>query len=159
MVFLLKQRQSSKMCVIEETFRIQKAKYNIKLIIAWDLELLSLMASFSDFLMKIKQCWLSMIPFLKSRVNLSTGRSMGCRAAAALARQLSDESDEPLLLGVICLSFPLHPPGQAHGHQQRGEDLRALPRHMSVLFVSGTEDTMCNRVSERFLCSCWNLIP
>lgn len=71
---------------------------------------------------------------------------MGCRAAAALARQLSDESDEAVLLGVICLSFPLHPPGQTHGHRQRGDDLRALPRRLSVLFVSGTEDTMCDRV-------------
>lgn len=74
---------------------------------------------------------------------------MGCRAAAALARQLSDESDEAALLGVICLSFPLHPPGQTHGHRQRGDDLRALPRRLSVLFVSGTEDTMCDRVRTR----------
>ncbi|KAF3842938.1 hypothetical protein F7725_001787 [Dissostichus mawsoni] len=41
------------------------------------------------------------------------GRSMGCRAAAALARQLSDESEDAVQ-GVICLSFPLHPPGQKH---------------------------------------------
>lgn len=71
---------------------------------------------------------------------------MGCRAAAALARQLIDESDEEVLLGVICLSFPLHPPGQERAHRQRGDDLRALPGCLSVLFVSGTEDTMCNRV-------------
>lgn len=70
---------------------------------------------------------------------------MGCRAAAALARQLSDESEEAVR-GVVCLSFPLHPPGQTHAHRQRGDDLRALPKHLSVLFVSGTEDTMCDRV-------------
>lgn len=70
---------------------------------------------------------------------------MGCRAAAALARQLSDESEEAVR-GVVCLSFPLHPPGQTHTHRQRGDDLRALPKHLSVLFVSGTEDTMCDRV-------------
>ncbi|XP_034068783.1 testis-expressed protein 30 isoform X1 [Gymnodraco acuticeps] len=73
------------------------------------------------------------------------GRSMGCRAAAALARQLSDESEDAVQ-GVICLSFPLHPPGQKHVHQQRSEDLRGLPEHMSVLCVSGTEDNMCDRV-------------
>ncbi|XP_063743481.1 testis-expressed protein 30 isoform X2 [Eleginops maclovinus] len=73
------------------------------------------------------------------------GRSMGCRAAAALARQLSDESEDAMQ-GVICLSFPLHPPGQTHVHQQRSEDLRSLPEHMSVLCVSGTEDNMCDRV-------------
>lgn len=73
------------------------------------------------------------------------GRSMGCRAAAALARQLSDKS-EGVVRGVICLSFPLHPPAQTHAHLQRSEDLRGLPEHMPVLFVSGTEDNMCDRV-------------
>ncbi len=77
--------------------------------------------------------------------DLTAGRSMGCRAAAALARQLSDESEDAVQ-GVICLSFPLHPPGQTHAHQQRSEDLRGLPEHMPVLFVSGTEDNMCDRV-------------
>lgn len=48
--------------------------------------------------------------------------------------------------GVICLSFPLHPPGQTHAHRQRSEDLRVLPAHTRVLFVSGTEDDMCDRV-------------
>ncbi|TMS06951.1 KDEL motif-containing protein 1 [Larimichthys crocea] len=73
------------------------------------------------------------------------GRSMGSRAAAALARQLSDESEDAVQ-GVICLSFPLHPPAQTHAHQQRSEDLKGLPEHMPVLFVSGTEDNMCDRV-------------
>ncbi|XP_031137708.1 testis-expressed protein 30 isoform X1 [Sander lucioperca] len=73
------------------------------------------------------------------------GRSMGCRAAAALARQLSDESQDAVQ-GVICLSFPLHPPGQTHVHRQRSEDLRGLPEHMPVLCVSGTEDNMCDKV-------------
>uniref|UniRef100_A0A8C5HSW9 Testis expressed 30 n=1 Tax=Gouania willdenowi TaxID=441366 RepID=A0A8C5HSW9_GOUWI len=44
------------------------------------------------------------------------GRSMGCRAAV----------DDALVQGVICLSFPLHPPGQTHKHTQRTEDLRML---------------------------------
>ncbi|XP_054471786.1 testis-expressed protein 30 [Anoplopoma fimbria] len=73
------------------------------------------------------------------------GRSMGCRAAAALARQLSDECEDAVQ-GVICLSFPLHPPAQTHAHLQRSEDLRGLPEHLPVLFVSGTEDNMCDRV-------------
>ncbi|XP_042282754.1 testis-expressed protein 30 [Thunnus maccoyii] len=73
------------------------------------------------------------------------GRSMGCRAAAAVARQLSDESEDAVQ-GVICLSFPLHPPGQTDAHRQRSEDLKGLPEHMAVLFVSGTEDNMCDRV-------------
>nr|XP_015822265.2 testis-expressed protein 30 [Nothobranchius furzeri] len=73
------------------------------------------------------------------------GRSLGCRAAAALARQLSEESKEAAVQGVICLSFPLHPPGQRHIHHQRSEDLRMLPECLHVLFVSGTEDNMCDR--------------
>ncbi|XP_071351166.1 testis-expressed protein 30 [Trachinotus anak] len=73
------------------------------------------------------------------------GRSMGSRAAAALARQLSDHTEDAVQ-GVICLAFPLHPPGQTHTHLQRSEDLRGLPEHVSVLFVSGTEDNMCDRV-------------
>lgn len=72
---------------------------------------------------------------------------MGCRAAAALARQLSDDESEDGVQGVICLSFPLHPPGQMHAHRQRSEDLRMLPECVRVLFVSGTEDNMCDRVS------------
>ncbi|XP_041858106.1 testis-expressed protein 30 isoform X3 [Melanotaenia boesemani] len=72
------------------------------------------------------------------------GRSMGCRAAAALARQLNDASGDAVQ-GVICLSFPLHPPGQTHTHRQRSEDLRMLPEHTGVLFVSGTEDNMCDK--------------
>ena len=72
---------------------------------------------------------------------------MGCRAAAALARQLTGESEDAVQ-GVICLSFPLHPPGQTHTHLQRSEDLRGLPEHTPVLFVSGTEDNMCDRVRQ-----------
>uniref|UniRef100_A0A8C5NEW9 Testis expressed 30 n=1 Tax=Gouania willdenowi TaxID=441366 RepID=A0A8C5NEW9_GOUWI len=60
------------------------------------------------------------------------GRSMGCRAAVAL--------DDALVQGVICLSFPLHPPGQTHKHTQRTEDLRMLSERVRVLFVSGTDD-------------------
>uniref|UniRef100_A0A672YXE2 Testis-expressed protein 30-like n=1 Tax=Sphaeramia orbicularis TaxID=375764 RepID=A0A672YXE2_9TELE len=73
------------------------------------------------------------------------GRSMGGRAAAALCRQLS-AGTEGAVGGLICLSFPLHPPGQTDAHRQRSADLRELPEHMEVLFVSGTEDQMCEKV-------------
>ncbi|XP_061697057.1 protein O-glucosyltransferase 2-like isoform X2 [Syngnathoides biaculeatus] len=85
--------------------------------------------------------------YLKSLPNFTIkhtffgGRSMGCRAAAALAKQLSDEL-EGAVQGLVCLSFPLHPPGQTDAHRQRSEDLRGLPESMAVLFVSGTEDNM-----------------
>uniref|UniRef100_A0A3Q2QDW6 Nucleolus and neural progenitor protein n=1 Tax=Fundulus heteroclitus TaxID=8078 RepID=A0A3Q2QDW6_FUNHE len=71
---------------------------------------------------------------------------MGSRAAAALARQLSDESEDAVQ-GVICLSFPLHPPGKTHTRHQRSEDLKMLSASHRVLFVSGTDDNMCNRTN------------
>ncbi|XP_072300174.1 testis-expressed protein 30 [Eucyclogobius newberryi] len=72
------------------------------------------------------------------------GRSMGSRAAAALLRQLSDGSEDAAR-GLICLSFPLHPPAQTSAHHQRSQDLRQLPQQTPVLFVSGTQDDMCAR--------------
>lgn len=70
---------------------------------------------------------------------------MGARAAVALGRHLCVK-EEINVHGLLCVSFPLHPPGQAHAHVKRSEDLRALS-HIPVLFVSGTADNMCERVS------------
>ncbi|XP_035249389.1 testis-expressed protein 30 isoform X1 [Anguilla anguilla] len=71
------------------------------------------------------------------------GRSMGARAAAALVKQLSEEAGDSVQ-GLICLSFPLHPPGQMHAHSKRSEHLLGLTQ-TPVLFVSGTDDDMCQR--------------
>lgn len=71
---------------------------------------------------------------------------MGSRAACALAKQLSSDGAGDAVQGLVCLSFPLHPPGQKQAHRQRSEDLRGLPEEVPVLFVSGTEDSMCDRV-------------
>ncbi|CAH1261480.1 TEX30 [Branchiostoma lanceolatum] len=62
------------------------------------------------------------------------GRSMGSRAAAGVA--LADTSG--FVRGVICLSYPLHPPGQP-------DKLRTDVFRLSVptLFISGTKDPMC----------------
>lgn len=70
---------------------------------------------------------------------------MGARAAVALGRHLCIKK-EVNVKGVLCVSFPLHPPGQTHAHVKRSEDLKALS-HVPVLFVSGTADNMCERVS------------
>lgn len=75
----------------------------------------------------------------------TVGRSMGARAASALARQLSGRPEDAVA-GLVCLSFPLHPPGQTHTHRQRSEDLRGLPKEVPVLFLSGTADNMCEKV-------------
>ncbi|XP_029568197.1 testis-expressed protein 30 [Salmo trutta] len=73
------------------------------------------------------------------------GCSMGARAASALARQLSGRPEDAVA-GLVCLSFPLHPPGQTHTHRQRSEDLRGLPKEVPVLFLSGTADNMCEKI-------------
>ena len=65
------------------------------------------------------------------------GRSMGGRAAAELATRLSAESS--FILGVFCLSYPLHRP-------KRFNELRIshlIHLNLPVLFISGTKDTMC----------------
>ncbi|KAJ8386721.1 hypothetical protein AAFF_G00166700 [Aldrovandia affinis] len=71
------------------------------------------------------------------------GRSMGARAAAALVRRLTEEAGDAVQ-GLVCLSFPLHPPGRTRDHRKRSEDLLRLT-HTPVLFVSGTADEMCQR--------------
>ncbi|XP_057191895.1 testis-expressed protein 30 [Triplophysa rosa] len=71
------------------------------------------------------------------------GRSMGARAAVAVGRVMCAEQEDAVQ-GLLCLSFPLHPPGKTHTHIERSQDLRALS-HTPVLFVSGTADTMCEQ--------------
>ncbi|XP_029460399.1 testis-expressed protein 30 [Rhinatrema bivittatum] len=68
------------------------------------------------------------------------GRSMGSRAAASLIRQACDE-DEDFIRGLICLSYPLHPPKTFD--KLRTDDL-LLIKH-PVLFVSGSADEMCRK--------------
>lgn len=68
---------------------------------------------------------------------------MGARAAVAVG-QLMCAEQEDAVQGLLCLSFPLHPPGQTHTHIQRSQDLCALS-HTPVLFVSGTADNMCEQ--------------
>ncbi|XP_066282851.1 uncharacterized protein [Branchiostoma lanceolatum] len=62
------------------------------------------------------------------------GRSMGSRAAAGVA--LADTSG--FVKGVICLSYPLHPPGQPDKLRTDVFRLR-----VPTLFISGTNDPMC----------------
>ena len=60
---------------------------------------------------------------------------MGSRAAVGLANE-----DPPCeVLGVICLSYPLHT--EDNRDKLRDEPLKALSLHS--IFISGTEDRMC----------------
>ncbi|XP_019380542.1 PREDICTED: testis-expressed sequence 30 protein isoform X2 [Gavialis gangeticus] len=70
------------------------------------------------------------------------GRSMGSRAAASVVRQISqDDSKDEFVLGLICLSYPLHRPKLQS--KLRDEDLFFI--RCPVLFVSGSEDEMCKK--------------
>ncbi|XP_074839291.1 testis-expressed protein 30 isoform X4 [Carettochelys insculpta] len=69
------------------------------------------------------------------------GRSMGSRAAASVIRQISEDDSEDFICGLICLSYPLHRPKLQS--KLRDEDLFFIK--CPVLFVSGTEDEMCEK--------------
>ncbi|XP_072332434.1 testis-expressed protein 30-like isoform X4 [Scyliorhinus torazame] len=66
------------------------------------------------------------------------GRSMGSRAAASIVKE---SHDEELVKGLICLSFPLHPPKQQS--TLRSEELLLV--HHPVLLISGSADDMCEK--------------
>lgn len=70
---------------------------------------------------------------------------MGSRAAASVIRQLSqdDDDDDGFIQGLVCLSYPLHRPKQLS--KLRDEDLLLIS--CPVLFVSGSADEMCEKVS------------
>lgn len=70
---------------------------------------------------------------------------MGSRAAASVIRQLSqgDDDDDGFIQGLVCLSYPLHRPKLQS--KLRDEDLLLIT--CPVLFVSGSADEMCDKVS------------
>ena len=65
---------------------------------------------------------------------------MGARVAAEIASTL-DQPNKNFIIGLLCLSYPLHPPQKAT--EQRLSSI--LPLKIPALFVSGTEDTMCQQ--------------
>ncbi|MEE6470745.1 hypothetical protein FKM82_009055 [Ascaphus truei] len=67
-----------------------------------------------------------------------TGRSMGSRAAASVMRGADEDG---FIQGLICLSYPLHPPN-AKG-KLRDQDILLITS--PVLFVSGSADDMCEK--------------
>ncbi|MGH0182509.1 UNVERIFIED_CONTAM: hypothetical protein FKN15_009718 [Acipenser sinensis] len=70
-----------------------------------------------------------------------SGRSMGARAAAAVVKQLTEDNDDDDIQGLICLSYPLHPPKQQK--KLRTSDLQLVQN--PVLFLSGIADEMCEK--------------
>lgn len=68
------------------------------------------------------------------------GRSMGARVAAEIASTL-DQHNKNFIIGLLCLSYPLHPPQKTT--EQRLSSI--LPLGIPTLFVSGTRDKMCDQ--------------
>ncbi|KAM4047068.1 testis-expressed protein 30 [Anomaloglossus baeobatrachus] len=68
------------------------------------------------------------------------GRSMGSRVATSLVRTAS-EQDDTFILGLICLSYPLHTPKAKS--KLRDEDLLLITK--PALFISGSADEMCDK--------------
>ncbi|KAG8586493.1 hypothetical protein GDO81_005390 [Engystomops pustulosus] len=68
------------------------------------------------------------------------GRSMGARAAASLVR-MACVQDDLFIQGLVCLSYPLHPPKAKS--KLRDEDLLLITK--PILFISGSADDMCDK--------------
>ena len=66
---------------------------------------------------------------------------MGGRVAAECTRQQTDST--PLLLGVFCISYPLHKPKQKDTlRTSHLKDITEIP----LLIINGTQDIMCDYV-------------
>ena len=66
---------------------------------------------------------------------------MGSRAAVSTANELKTQPGKPVIKGVVCLSYPLHPPNDET--KLRDDILRDCTT--PVLFISGTSDSQCKR--------------
>ena len=75
-------------------------------------------------------------------INSFAGRSMGARAAVGVCNDIQGSSMEHFVLGVICISYPLHTPKDTAN--LRDGPLLQLNKH--CLFISGNSDEMCNSV-------------
>lgn len=81
-----------------------------------------------------------------------TGRSMGSRAAASVMRATCEDDDDAVQ-GLICLSYPLHPPNAKS--KLRDEDILQITKPM--LFISGSKDEMCDKVNRNLVCTVFRI--
>lgn len=65
---------------------------------------------------------------------------MGARVAAEIASTLEQEKKK-FIIGLLCLSYPLHPVRKTS--EQRLSSI--LPLRIPTLFISGTQDAMCQK--------------
>lgn len=63
---------------------------------------------------------------------------MGARVAAEIASSLDNHSRN-FIIGLLCVSYPLHPPRKTS--EQRISSIISVK--LPTLFVSGTNDAMC----------------
>jgi predicted alpha/beta-hydrolase family hydrolase len=88
---------------------------------------------------KLDQAWLEVVDavqhehaaFAPGTPLLLGGRSAGARVACRTRQQVAAD-------GVLCLAFPLHPPGKPE--KTRGGELAAAAEHVPVLVVQGERD-------------------
>lgn len=66
---------------------------------------------------------------------------MGSRAAVSTANEFQSLDDKNPINGVICLSYPLHPPKDVS--KLRNDILHEAK--LPILFISGTEDVQCEQ--------------
>ena len=76
---------------------------------------------------------------------------MGSRAAVGLANEICESDESYRIKGVVCLSYPLHT--ERDKVKMRDEPIKAL--NLPSLFVSGTNDAMCDKEKlEKILSNC-----
>jgi predicted alpha/beta-hydrolase family hydrolase len=78
---------------------------------------------------RLDEAWLDVLATLTGSPLVAGGRSAGARVACRTAAQV--EAD-----GVVCLAFPLHPPGRPDRSRLPELELVAVP----LLVVQGTRD-------------------
>ncbi|KAK6182636.1 hypothetical protein SNE40_010276 [Patella caerulea] len=69
------------------------------------------------------------------------GRSMGSRSAVDVANQIIDTELHTFVKGVVCISYPLYQPKQ----KDKLRDVPLKELKLPVLFISGSEDEMCEQ--------------
>jgi predicted alpha/beta-hydrolase family hydrolase len=86
---------------------------------------------------KLDEAWLEVVPLLvetwPALPLFAGGRSAGARVACRTARALGVE-------GVVCLAFPLHPPGRP----DRSRAVELLAPDVPRLVLQGSRDTFGN---------------
>lgn len=69
------------------------------------------------------------------------GHSNGARVSAQMASEASSEASRPLVLGLVLMSYPVHPP-KLEGDRSKWRMMPLIDLQDSILFVRGSKDDM-----------------